>query len=170
MEPRRHPRGQILSIQRGLLRPLRPWLLAAILAITHLTCQAQAKPDTLAMILSSRIFLLEEEYTGDWGGHVKVFTFTNLDTAYSVQWIESGAGSSGTAYLAFLSDVEMEPLKQAFLECPNRIVASEAGSTEHILYKFTSAGMAHVLDDGFTMACYEPFRKWQGMIRQRALR
>lgn len=114
--------------------------------------------------------MLEEDYRGDWGGHVKTFTFTNLDTAYSVQWAEPGTGPSGATFQAFLSDLEMATLKHAFMDCPDRITASEASSTEHILYKFTSAGLAHVIDDGFTMACYGGFRKWQEMIRQRAMR
>ena len=112
-------------------------------------------------ILASGTFTLQEDYQGDWGGHLQTFLFTAGDTRVRVQWKDP---ASGKELDVFLPLNELERLADLFLECSSRIDSSNAKSTEHSTYLFKNNRSTYVLDDHFTMACNEDFKAWKAML------
>lgn len=52
-------------------------------------------------------------------------------------------------------------MKNIFTGCNEAIKTSKKGSTEHILYKLSNKNKSYVIDDKFTMECYDDFRMWK---------
>ena len=117
--------------------------------------------DTLRSILASSTFSLQEDYQGDWGGHLQTFLLTAGDTRLRVQWKDAASGKDLDASLPLN---ELGRLADLFLECSSRIDSSTTKSTEHISYLFKNTKSTYVLDDHFTMACNESFKAWKAIL------
>lgn len=121
---------------------------------------AQA-PDSLRSILASRTFTLQEDYQGDWGDHLQTFHFAAGDTSVTVQWKDPASGKNLEVRLPLN---ELDRLADHFLECSSRIDPSRTISTEHISYLFKNTSSTFLIDDHYTMACYEDFKAWKTML------
>ncbi|MBK9419670.1 MAG: hypothetical protein IPN44_01290 [Flavobacteriales bacterium] len=151
---------------------MRPQLIATLILIcSTLTGSAQSTSlrsdtsvgptDPLGSILSSSTFTLQEDYQGDWGGHLQTFIFTAGDTRVRVQWKDPASGKDVEVMLPLHA---LDGLADLFHECASRIDSSNTKSTEHITYLFKNNRSTYVLDDHFTMACNEDFKAWKAML------
>lgn len=151
---------------------MRPQLIATlVLACSTLAGSAQVTSqrsdtsaranDALRSMLSSRTFTLQEDYQGDWGGHLQTFIFTAGETRVRVQWKDPVSGKDLDVFLPLN---ELERLADLFHECSSRIDNSNTKSTEHITYLFKNNKSTYVLDDHFTMECNAAFHAWKGML------
>ncbi|MGV9011855.1 MAG: hypothetical protein ACOH13_04605 [Flavobacteriales bacterium] len=117
--------------------------------------------DMLRSILASSTFTLQEDYQGDWGGHLQTFLFTAGDTRVKVQWKDSTSGKDVEVMLPLTA---LDGLADLFFACSSRIDTYNTKSTEHISYLFKNNKSTYVLDDHFTMACNEDFKAWKAML------
>ena len=144
----------------NLSRFIFPFLTAFIVT----PCYCQNNNDSLKLIFSSDEFSIEENYIGDWGGHVNNFTIQRKTDKIRVIWKNPEMLNNGKDLDVYITGPELKSLEKIFLKCSDRIVRSDDKSTEHIIYSFRTGKTCYVIDDHFTMECHEEFRAWKEML------
>ena len=138
--------------------------LSVLFVISFTNCFSQLNNDTLKQVFSSNIFTLDEDYTGDWGGYWLTFTFTVKGNEIRIQWKNPELLKNGKDMDILLPISVLNNLENIFSNCFQKIMISKNGSTEHILYKFKNKNITYVIDDRYTMVCYDDFKAWKEMI------
>lgn len=135
-----------------------------LFATSFASCYSQTNNDSLKEVFSSKAFTLVEDYAGDWGGYWHTFTFTEMDNNISIQWKAPEFLKSGKDLDVLLPMSVLNDLKKIFINCSQRIMTSKKESTEHILYRFKNKNLTYIIDDRFTMECYNEFKAWKEML------
>ena len=139
-------------------------VLSILFAISLSLCFSQENNDSMKVILSSKNFTLEEEYMGDWGGHLHTFTFTVQGKDLRIQWKNPKLLKNGKKLDVLLPISELDNFGKIFTNCSAKIKTSKKRSTEHILYKFKNENLTYIIDDRFTMECNVDFNSWKEML------
>jgi hypothetical protein len=123
--------------------------------------EIQGNNYSIKEILTSKNFTLEEDYVGDWGGHLHTFTFTVHGKDLRIQWKNPELLKNGKDLDVLLPMSVLDTLENIFIKCSERIKTSKNGSTEHIIYKFTNKNITYIIDDRFSMECNDDFKAWK---------
>ena len=137
------------------------FILLFLITISYTYCYSQVNNDSLIQILTSKTFTIEEEYIGDWGGHLQIFIFKIEDNNVRVKCKNVEPLDNTKELDTLLSINVLKNLEKIFIDCTTKIKTSKNVSTEHILYKFKNENISYIIDDKYTMECNDTFKEWK---------
>jgi len=138
--------------------------LSLVLIVIFSDCHPQTTNDLLNQIFQSKKIILSENYIGDWGSHQNKFIIKANNKNVKILWKNQNLSNRKKNLFVLLPKSALDTLHDIFCNCQDRITNSKNNSTEHTTYKLKTKKTLLVIDDKFTMECYNMFKTWKESV------